>query len=403
MSFMPKFLNIFNGDKNKIIRNFVFQGGSLKGIAYIGALEILEKNNIKLEDIVNIGGTSVGAITASLLSVGYNHEALNTQLENIEFTKFIDIKDNKKKNFLIHVAENIDKGQIAENFSICNLLKILRCLKCIMDHKGLAEGEELRKWIEKTIKENTKNADKNGTSTIDNLTFGELAQLHVRYPKKYKLLYLFGTNLTTGKAIKFSHKDTPNVIISDAVRISASLPFIFKPHQVWKKIDGKRQLASTDLYVDGGIMHNYPIWLFDDVDYLNENEKTKDFNSETLGFRLLPLNTIREYDEKNISISKDSKETNRETREKRLFKSLSNGLNFLFSLFNCLYEKEESDYNLNIEKHHPRTICIEHRGISTFKFNLNEKEKNELIYSGKLAASNYILNKLKKIERTTSW
>lgn len=52
------------------IKNYIFQGGSIKGISYIGALEALEKDGIKLENIKRIGGTSVGTITAALLSVG---------------------------------------------------------------------------------------------------------------------------------------------------------------------------------------------------------------------------------------------------------------------------------------------------------------------------------------------
>lgn len=65
-------------------------------IAYIGALRTLEtEKGIKLENIKRIGWTSVGVITATLLSVGYNLEKLNFEQTRIYFEKFIDIKDNK--------------------------------------------------------------------------------------------------------------------------------------------------------------------------------------------------------------------------------------------------------------------------------------------------------------------
>ncbi len=50
-------------------RNLVFEGGGVKGIAYAGAIQVLEKQNI-LEDIRRVAGASAGAITAALLSAG---------------------------------------------------------------------------------------------------------------------------------------------------------------------------------------------------------------------------------------------------------------------------------------------------------------------------------------------
>ncbi|MDQ7860327.1 patatin-like phospholipase family protein [Peribacillus frigoritolerans] len=52
-------------------KNLIFEGGGVKGLAFVGALEILEENHI-LENIKRFGGTSAGAITALLLGLGYN-------------------------------------------------------------------------------------------------------------------------------------------------------------------------------------------------------------------------------------------------------------------------------------------------------------------------------------------
>ena len=38
-------------------RNLVFEGGGVKGIAYVGAMTVLEKEGI-LKNIVRVGGTS---------------------------------------------------------------------------------------------------------------------------------------------------------------------------------------------------------------------------------------------------------------------------------------------------------------------------------------------------------
>ncbi len=55
-------------------RNLVFEGGGVNGIAYLGALEVLEERGI-LTDIERIGGTSAGACwitTPSSCSTGRN-------------------------------------------------------------------------------------------------------------------------------------------------------------------------------------------------------------------------------------------------------------------------------------------------------------------------------------------
>jgi NTE family protein len=131
---------------------------------------------------------------------------------------------------------------------------IQELIQYTLDNKGLAEGNKILDWIEEKIRVETK---------ITHATFGELYELHQKDPKKYKQLYLMGTNLNKTNSEIFSHEDTPNVIISDAVRISMSIPIVFRPHQCYEKKDDRRQLAKNDLYADGGLMDNYPIWLFD--------------------------------------------------------------------------------------------------------------------------------------------
>ena len=44
-------------------RNLVFEGGGVRGIAYIGAMGVLEQQGV-LEHIIRVGGTSAGAINA---------------------------------------------------------------------------------------------------------------------------------------------------------------------------------------------------------------------------------------------------------------------------------------------------------------------------------------------------
>ena len=51
-------------------KNLVFEGGGVKGIAYVGALEVLDKEGI-LKNIKRVAGTSAGAMVAVLVGLNY--------------------------------------------------------------------------------------------------------------------------------------------------------------------------------------------------------------------------------------------------------------------------------------------------------------------------------------------
>ena len=87
--------NLVSTNEQKI-KNYIFQGGSVKGLAYLGALDILENNGVKLKNIKRIGGTSVGAIIAALLSVGYTSDELKAELLNMDFEELLDVEDRIK-------------------------------------------------------------------------------------------------------------------------------------------------------------------------------------------------------------------------------------------------------------------------------------------------------------------
>jgi NTE family protein len=66
----------------------IFAGGGVRGTAYIGALQALQTLDIKL---TGYASSSVGAIIAALISVGYNHEELKDLLLNVNYQRFKDL------------------------------------------------------------------------------------------------------------------------------------------------------------------------------------------------------------------------------------------------------------------------------------------------------------------------
>lgn len=82
------------------------------------------------------------------------------------------------KSELTNEANKISENpQLKDN--IKDVKELIEIITYAYYNKGLAEGEYIRKWIEKKLKSETDE---------DNLTFAELSQLHEKDPKKYKLL-----------------------------------------------------------------------------------------------------------------------------------------------------------------------------------------------------------------------
>ncbi|MEJ2233886.1 MAG: patatin-like phospholipase family protein, partial [Syntrophobacterales bacterium] len=70
-------------------KNLVFEGGGVKGIAYVGAMQVFEEEGI-LSDIRRVGGTSAGAINATLFALGFSNIETRNVLKKLDFNNFMD-------------------------------------------------------------------------------------------------------------------------------------------------------------------------------------------------------------------------------------------------------------------------------------------------------------------------
>lgn len=71
------------------IAYLALEGGGGKGFAYLGALQLLDKHKV-LDQIKGVAGTSAGAITALMISLGMNADEIATKIEETDFTSFFD-------------------------------------------------------------------------------------------------------------------------------------------------------------------------------------------------------------------------------------------------------------------------------------------------------------------------
>lgn len=227
-------------------KNLVLEGGGVRGLAYVGAMQVLDSLGI-LKNIERVGGTSAGAIQAMMISIGYTPNEVLKAIENIPLKQFND-------------------GSLAGG--------IYRLPKKF----GFYKGDKLTAWIEKLI------TDKTGNT---NITF--LQQHQLKQEKHYKDLYITGTDLSYRCLRVFSYETYPNMKIKDALRISFSIPLYFEP--VLMDDNGNVSTDKNDpklhMMVDGGLLSNYPISIFDSPQYFNcKDLKNVCRNMETLGLLL---------------------------------------------------------------------------------------------------------------------
>ncbi len=109
--------------------NLVFEGGGIRGIAYVGALEVLDETKI-LPGIERVAGTSAGAIAALTVSLGYKP----TEIEKIIYDTKIQ-KFNDGKFFFIGGINRMNQKY------------------------GWYRGEAFSKWLGEIIKAKTGNAE----------------------------------------------------------------------------------------------------------------------------------------------------------------------------------------------------------------------------------------------------
>lgn len=314
-------------------KNIVLEGGGIRGFAYIGAYEILDSLHI-LESVERVGGSSAGAIQAALLAVGYTPAEMKVIAETIPLKKFND-----------------------GGWSVIGGSRRL--------HKqfGWYKGEAFAEWIGELI------AQKTGSASI---TF---AELHAsKASKGYKDLYVTGTDLTYQCLRIFSYESYPNMSIRDAVRISMSIPLYYKPVLI---DDAGKICSKTDQHahvmVDGGVLSNYPIHMFDSTKYSFGFDSINTFysNPETLGILLERSDQIK-HNTQNCGVAPMHIKKMKE---------------FYSALYFTLVDKPNPELmNANVIK---RTISIDNLNLSPRVRKLDPKTMQSLINSGRNGALNF--------------
>jgi len=138
-------------------KNLVFEGGGVKGIAYAGALAVLEQQKI-MSDIRRVAGTSAGAISATLVALGADSQKVGSIVGGTQFRQFMD-----------------------DSFGV------IRDVNRLLNDYGWYKGDAFSAWMQKQAYALCQNPD---------VTFAEMAELAADPGSNRKELYVVGTNLS---------------------------------------------------------------------------------------------------------------------------------------------------------------------------------------------------------------
>lgn len=212
--------------------NLVFEGGGVKGIAYVGALKVLADRGI-LGQVTAVAGTSAGAITACLVAAGYTPDELGTIMRALDLTSFED------GGF---------EGPIR-----------------VVEKYGWYRGDAFLSWLRTQI---------SGKLGSPDATFADLQR------QTAIDLRVVATDLSTGLPTIYSVATSPDQQLAEAVRMSMSIPLFFAAVQ-----------SAGSVFVDGGAVWNYPIEIFDDA---SPNPATLGLHLGLLGKKPPPPRPIHE-------------------------------------------------------------------------------------------------------------
>jgi NTE family protein len=244
--------------------DLVFEGGGAKGSVFAGALEVFFAAGHQPARLV---GTSAGAITATLLAAGYTPAemlaAVNEQRDGKpRFASFMDVPvatefdaQMKQESQLQTILNAVDIPGVPAFFEnridavlIDELLALsphFRQLFAFVECGGLFSGHTFVEWLNEKLEAH---------GVPRGCTLGQMHQ------DRGCDLSLVITDTTNREMRVLNHRTAPDVPVAMAVRMSMSIPFVWR-EVVWQKEWGAYcGVDITDAkIVDGGVLSNFPI------------------------------------------------------------------------------------------------------------------------------------------------
>lgn len=313
---------------NKV--DLVFEGGGVKGIGLAGALATLEERGYEPQ---NVAGTSAGAITAALLAAGYTADELREIIIALDYRQFQD-----------EAWE--DRVPVID-----------RSLSMLLD-LGLYEGMRFLEWMRELL-------EAKGVTTFADLVHPDYSD-DARFRSR---LQVIASNATTRELLVLPRDaaklgiEPDELDVALAIRMSMSIPVFFEPVR-WEN----PRTGDEYLIVDGGMLSNFPVWLFD----CDDGEPP-----EWPTFGLLLVEPQPE-----VPVGE------RLPRERHATRGPRAVVDYVKSLAQTMMEAHDRRY---VEQaSYARTIPIPTLGVGTTEFDLPRERALALFESGRAAAAQFL-------------
>jgi NTE family protein len=215
--------------------DLVLEGGGVKGIALAGAISVLDERGYRFH---KVAGTSAGSIVGALVAAGVRGNRLREMMQTIDYAKFQD------PPFLGRLGPVGFAAQV-----------LLR--------KGWCRGEYVRSWLAGMLSEQN-------VRTFADLRLGDPsadAALRQVPGRGYRFVAM-ASDVTNGRLARLPwdyparfNVDPDQIPVADAVRASIAIPYFFTPARCPDPVNG-----GTAWMVDGGMLSNFPVGVFDRSD-----------------------------------------------------------------------------------------------------------------------------------------
>jgi len=216
--------------------DLVLEGGGVKGIALVGAIEVLEEAGYTFP---RVAGTSAGAIVASLVAGGIKAAEMRRIMEKLDYR---DFKDE----------------------SLIDRLGIPGKAVSLLTEGGVYEGDALRDFVAGLLAER-------GITTYEDLRLPEDPESTLASNEQYRLVVM-ASDLSIERLVRlpwdiptrYPGLDEDKLEVAWGVRASMSIPFFFEPVRFrYRDADATKPARLTSVLVDGGLLSNFPVDVFD--------------------------------------------------------------------------------------------------------------------------------------------
>lgn len=311
--------------------DLVLEGGGVKGIGLVGAVTTL---SVAGYTFPRVAGTSAGAVVAAFVAALQRAGEPISRLE--EIARSLDYARLRDRGAVGRVAGPL--AGVVDGFSLAF-------------DGGVFEGDRLRAWV------------KGALADLGVRTFGDLRVVDegsALPPERRYALVVTASDVSRRRLVRFPWDyrlyglDPDEQEVADAVRASASIPFFFEPVTLRSRAE-----HAVSTLVDGGVLSNFPIALFD-------RDDDKPPRWPTFGVRL--------------SMRPDGRVHSHEVR---------GTLSLALSLVETMLEACDGQH-IDDPCVQARSVFVDTSGISPVDFGITDELQEQLLSTGRSAAADFL-------------